>query len=279
MSYNLETKKKKNKLYLEGNIPLVNNIYINNLLCKYDIIYFSITFNQKIDNLSSNIKAIHFSNYNISYSNNIFYYINSRNTNYDNAYDFNQPINNLPYNLLLLELSGGFAQSLAYLPFSLKCLILNIYEFINGMLDYLPPLEVLILKLHNYTYNTLPYELQELYLIGHCSKICAFPVELKLLFINGYTNKLDIHFSLPPKLEIFIFLDDDLQFNNNIIIIKSKLRNKEFPITLKEMQLPIGWCKYNTELIDLSSYIGTKFIIKYKNINDNIIKHIFDKYY
>jgi len=274
MSYNLDTDKFIKKLFIEGNSPITNELNMYNILSKYDIIYFNIHFNQKIDNLPSNIKAIRFTNYN-----NIYYYINSNNTNYNESFRFNQPINNLP-NLEFLELSGTFEQSLNYLPFSLKYLILNIYNYTNVCLNFLPPnLEILILKTNEYSFNNLPIGLQELYLIGRRTDIMNnFPINLKLLFINGNTNQLDDYLILPPNLEVFIFNDCEfLQLNINII--KQKLKNKEFPITLKEMHFPIWFCKYNTELINLSSYIyNGNLIIKYKQIDDNIIKTIIDKY-
>ena len=280
--YNIETNKYINKLFIDGNAPIENNLMLNNILLQYDILYFNKNFNQKLDNLTSNIKAIRFANYNtnnnfINYNTNN-YYINIVNLHCNESFLFNQPIINLPPDLELLELSGVFEQSLAFLPLKLKCLILNIYNFARVCLDLLPIyLEILILKSNSYSFTALPYGLRELYLIGHNSGlICNLPPNLYLLFINGNLNYLDIYFTLPDNLEVFIFNDNEY-LEINYKIIKTKLKNKEFPKTLKEIQFPTWYCKYNSELINLTSYIDNVIII-YKYINDDILNNILHKY-
>jgi hypothetical protein len=284
MIYNLETGIIKKKLYIEGNTFITADIS-NNILSKYDILYFNEQFNNSIDNLPSTIKAIRFTKYN-----NICYYISSINVNNNDnlIFRFNKSIQNLPFNLELLELSGNFTQSLNYLPNGLKYLILNIYDYnynydynydySNIYLDFLPnKLEILILTTSNYKVNNLPIGLKELYLIGHRIGIMTnLPANLKLLFINGNANPLDDHFILPPNLEIFIFNDCEYLQSNIDIIIK-KMQKQEFPKTLQKILFSSQYCKYNTKLITLSSYIDN-LIITYKYIDDTLIKHIIDKY-
>jgi len=184
MSYNLNTHTFLNKLYLEGNNPITEDININ-ILSRYDIIYFTKTFTNKIDNLPRHIKAIRF---NETMKLNHYHYIPIRYTSKHNEFFiFNHPITNLPPDLELLELSGEFLQSLDYLPNNLKYLILNVYYISQISLDLLPTnLEILILKSNDYIFTNLPNNLQELYLIGrHSGLMNKFPINLKLLLIKS----------------------------------------------------------------------------------------------
>lgn len=285
MSYNLDNGILKNKIYIDGDKPITNDV--KSLLEKYDIIHFNRNFNQDLGNLPSNIKAIRFDD-NENYYYKWHYYqqhVNTLENSQRYEYNkFNQPINNLPNGIEYLELSGQFNQSLTNLPNTLKYLYLNINNCSNS-LDYLPSgLEYLILSnrtgIETIYGNNLPIDLKELYIDGYNKTLFGiFPGGLQILYINGKQNKLDLSLKLPQNLKTFIFNDNTEWNKENLNILKQII----FPKSLMVIMLPIDYTQYYTFFKDKILKECNNCIIKFKNfISDEtfneLIKHILDRY-
>jgi hypothetical protein len=261
-------------IILVGNSP-ITDIH-KEILKKYEVIYISPNFNQSLDGLPGNIKAIHFSIHNNSCI------LQNCSCHTDMVLAFNQPLNNLHHGLEYLELDGIDILDLQNLPITLKYLVLyNITCSIN-ILKYLPEsLEVLYLDsiIINYEdLSNLPRGLTELYLHGGVNgTLLGFPDAMKVLYINGRDTELDKFIELPQKLETFMYYDIEYHKKNKHII-KWLFKNKKMPTGLQKCVFPVHYADIYIELKNYAKEFTTHEI-DWKFIDfKNLISHIKDKY-
>lgn len=282
-SLNLDTNKlnlNNKSIIFEGNSPITDSH--KEILKNYEVLYICHNFNQSLDGLPNNIKAIR---YNMTNSGMRIRACSCTTMNVANMeFDFNQPLDNLHYGLEYLELYGNNVFELRNLPISLKYLVIYWSTTNIDILKYLPEsLEVLYLsyiELHYEGIINLPRGLKELYLnAGINGRLQDLPDGLKVLYINGSYTQLNKFIELPPRLETFIFYDSEWQ-NENKHIIKWLFKNKKMPTGLRKCVFPLHYADIYCELKIYAAEFITSEKIEWKFIDytTDLISHIKDKY-
>lgn len=254
-----------------------------------DIVYKGTNFNSNIIefNKFTNLKSISFEmdcnfvfNFDFNYENNI------QIIDFTFCKKFNNPINDLPKNLLKLYFSADslFNQEINNLPLGLKELYLN-SSFTNS-LDFLPSsLEILKIYINTITaqpnyLDNLPSKLKKLFvfdfsLYKNDINLDNLPnsIEELSVFVGNSISKI------PQKLKkitigsnychiINLLLDSSIE-HLKIFIRKSK--NEEL-VFLKEFTFPQSLRIIEIDAFNMSDFLINNFLSGIKNLNEYIIE-------
>ena len=174
----------------------MNFNYFTDTIINNNHIYFSDTFNEKVDNLSTVLPSIKYITFGDKFNQLVENLPNSI-KGIKFGTDFNQPVDNLPINLKYLEFGEKFYQSLDKLPITLEKLI-----FFNKMANYKQVVYsekiVATSNINSYCYALVPEINQPLgaakqYEDEYCYTLTNLPQNIKKIKLNEkYLKNIEI---------------------------------------------------------------------------------------
>jgi hypothetical protein len=251
--------------YINTNYESEDYPHVYNLT--YDVLhilknYNCVSFSRDFDDINNNFQQL---------PNNIKWIIFER--AYSGLKVFNKPLNNLPPNLIYLELGSDYNQSIDNLPSGLK--ILRLGDKFNQTINNLPnQLEILeIGKDFNKNLDNLPSGLKVLIFRGYITENYKFnieinrlPLNLEILILEDLCDSiiLDIDFTVLNKLQ---FISLPKTFNNSRIGLKNGVFN--WPPNLKILKF--GYY-FNSKLDNLSESLEELIVSQNFNLESNLDK-------
>lgn len=174
----------------------MNFNYFTDTIINNNHIYFSDTFNEKVDNLSTVLPSIKYITFGDKFNQLVENLPNSI-KGIKFGTDFNQPVDNLPINLKYLEFGEKFYQSLDKLPITLEKLIFFNEVGNNKQVVYSEQI-VATSNINSFSYELVPEINQPLgavkqYEDEYCYTLTNLPQNIKKIKLNEkYLKNIEI---------------------------------------------------------------------------------------